>query len=239
MTNPARDGRAPSDHSAGPVIWSGGFRRAAGFERVQQEQDNAQGDGGVRDVEGGPVPLAVVHVQEVDDVAVQDAVDEIAQRPAQHQRPGDGLAVPAGIQLAQPDGDEHAGDDGQDDEEPALPATGARKEAEGGALVAQIGELEERRQPRNQAALVRPSLRGLQAPGPETHRAQLGGFDGLPVPQAGPVRPRLDGLLWHLGLLPPDPRNRPVASPPGADVLLETGALRAHQGQESAELGGE
>ena len=86
-----------------PVIWSGGFRRAAGFERIQQQQDDAQGDGGVRDVEGGPVPLAVVHVQEVDDVAVQDAVDEIAQRPAQHQRPGDGLAVPAGIQLAQPE----------------------------------------------------------------------------------------------------------------------------------------
>jgi len=146
MINPARGGALSVDRAGVAIFQSGRFRRAVGLERVQQEQGDAHGDGGIGDVEGGPVPVAVVDIQEVDDVAVEDAVDQVAQRAAQHQRPSHGLPMLAGVELAQPDGDEGAGDHRQDDEEPALPAPGSREEAEGRALVAQIGELEEGRQ---------------------------------------------------------------------------------------------
>jgi RNA-directed DNA polymerase len=52
-----------------------------------------------------------------------------------------------------------------------------------------------------------------------------------------PNRSAAGWAAWHLGRLSPDPRTRPVASTPGAHVLLETVALRAYQGEASAGAG--
>ena len=93
--------------------------------------------------------------------------------------------------------------------------------------------------PQGQASLVGCGLRGLQTPGAATHRAQLGRFDGLPARQARAVPARLDGLLRHLAVLPPDPRTGRVAAPARAHVLLETVALGAHQGAPPSGAGHE
>ena len=49
-----------------------------GFERVQQEHDDTHGDGGVGYVESGPVPVADIDIEKVDDVAIENSVDQIA-----------------------------------------------------------------------------------------------------------------------------------------------------------------
>ena len=62
----------------------------------------------------------------------------------------------------------------------------------------------------------------------------VGGVDGPPAAQARPVRPRLDGIFWHLGLLPTDPGTRPLDSPTHPHVLLEAVAAGAHQSAKPA-----
>src|SRR5690625_6751125 len=78
-------------------------RAAARYQGVEEEEDDAGDDGGVGQVEGGPVPAGVVDVDEIDDVAEADAVDEVADGAAQHQ--GDGAGQDAGAlrQAPQPD----------------------------------------------------------------------------------------------------------------------------------------
>ncbi len=72
-----------------------------------------------------PIPL-----DEVDDVAVDQAVHHVAQRAADDQRIRQRLAPVAARGAAQPEGQQAADADGQRGEEPDLPATGAAEETE-------------------------------------------------------------------------------------------------------------
>jgi hypothetical protein len=49
------------------------------LERRPEEEADRDDDGGVGDVEGGPVVLADVEIQEVDDVAETEAVGDVAE----------------------------------------------------------------------------------------------------------------------------------------------------------------
>ena len=55
-------------------------------DHVEQDQDGADGDRGVRDVERPEMRRAPVHVDEVDDVAGDRAIDQVAEGAAEDQR---------------------------------------------------------------------------------------------------------------------------------------------------------
>ena len=55
-------------------------------DHVEQDQDGPDRDRRVRDVERPEVRVAPVHVDEVDDVARDGAIDQVAERAAEDQR---------------------------------------------------------------------------------------------------------------------------------------------------------
>ena len=67
-------------------------------EDVDDDEGGADGDGGVGDVEGGPVVVAEPNLEEVRDRAVNDAVGYVAGCAAQQKREarsGEGAAAVA------------------------------------------------------------------------------------------------------------------------------------------------
>src|SRR5258705_10078190 len=74
---------ATSTVSRGIPASVGGFGRGPGQEESDREQRDADGDGGVGEVEGGPVIAPIVDVDEVDDGAQAGAVDEVAHGAAE------------------------------------------------------------------------------------------------------------------------------------------------------------
>ena len=60
---------------------------------VDGEQKDADADGGVRHVEGGPVVVVPVGVEEVDHLAEPYPVDEVAERPGEDESEGEGAGV--------------------------------------------------------------------------------------------------------------------------------------------------
>src|SRR6185503_8762421 len=54
-------------------------------DETEREQDHADGDGGVGDVEGGPVPAVPVHVHEVHHRAEARPVDQVAHGAAEDE----------------------------------------------------------------------------------------------------------------------------------------------------------
>nr|WP_255346705.1 group II intron reverse transcriptase/maturase [Synechococcus sp. PCC 7336] len=54
------------------------------------------------------------------------------------------------------------------------------------------------------------------------------GLNGRTPDSVKPVLARMDGLLWHLAILPTDSRVRRMVEEAGSDVLLETVATSAH-----------
>ena len=83
-----------------------------------------------------------VEVEEVDHVAVEQAVDDVAYCAAEdeRERPGEDALLAV---AAQHDDDEHRCHGAQRDEEPALPARGAGQEAESRAAVVHAHDVEE------------------------------------------------------------------------------------------------
>ena len=63
------------------------LRRAPRAEqRIEQQQPGADRDGRIGDVEGREIVLLPVHLDEIDDVAEPQPVDDVAERAAQDQR---------------------------------------------------------------------------------------------------------------------------------------------------------
>ena len=85
-----------------------------------------------------PGPGAVMEQQEVDDLADDDAVPQVAERTAQDQ--GESGAQHAAAPALQHPRQEHAGDDGDQCEQPARPIGRTGQEAEGHARI--VGEYE-------------------------------------------------------------------------------------------------
>ena len=68
-----------------------------------------------------------MEIDEVDDVAVHDAIDDVAERAAEHQRQPDREQRLVGADPPQPDHQHEADDHREADEEPALPAGRLRR----------------------------------------------------------------------------------------------------------------
>ena len=104
---------------------------------AQDEQRDADGDGGVGDVEGGPVPAVIVDVHEVHDGAEPGAVDQIAHRsPEDERRTASRSSALPGVRIA----DGHAGEHDQrpqrqDHHEPPPRGGQARQQPEGQARI--------------------------------------------------------------------------------------------------------
>ena len=91
-------------------------------------QHRADGDGRVGDVEGRERVRAPVHVDEIDHVAVPQPVDHVAERAAEDSaRPQASRPCAPRMQAAQPDDQQTLTPTARADEQPALPAGGARR----------------------------------------------------------------------------------------------------------------
>src|ERR1039458_2985218 len=120
----------------------GGRRRLSWEQGVEQKQACAGDDGGVGQVEVGPVVGEDVDFNEVDDRAVEDAVVDVAEGSGKNEGEGDG---PEGEAVAEAD---HGNEDDQGcqkreaDQGPAdrVGRSGVGEEREGRALVGPMGD---------------------------------------------------------------------------------------------------
>ena len=113
-------------------------------EHVEEEQADADADRRVGDVERRPVVAGDGEVEEVDDVAEADAVEQVADGAAEDQRQAD-LEPHALVRGAQRVGrDDQEDDDGDAVQEDRLDRGVDRgEEAERGAGVADVGQVED------------------------------------------------------------------------------------------------
>src|SRR5690606_7073242 len=88
---------------------------------VVDEQDRADADRAVGDVEGRPVPAAQMEVEKIDDVAVDQAVDDVADCTAENQRQRPAEQPLTGMPVQQPDDEQRCGNP-HHREEVTLPA---------------------------------------------------------------------------------------------------------------------
>ena len=113
-------------------------------EDVDDDEGGSDGDGGVSDVEGGPVIAAEPDLEEVGDGAVDDAIGNVAGGAAEEQRQAGG-----GQRAAAVTGDEEPGqrgDDGRgaDDQQDAHRGGGRiGEDAEGDAWIAAVHQVDE------------------------------------------------------------------------------------------------
>src|SRR5690606_10532547 len=95
------------------------------------------------DIEGGKVPAAVVQLDEVHHVAVDQAIPEVADGAAKDQTEGHQLPAGGTGQARHPHRQHGAHQHRDGDEEPALPAAGIAQETERGAGVVEQGPVKE------------------------------------------------------------------------------------------------
>src|SRR4030095_12185298 len=114
-------------------------------EELDDEQDDADDDEAVGEVEAGPgVAAPQAEVQEVDALAVAHAIDQVADRAPEDQAEGErGESVPGGeLSIEGEDQTEREKAPAHEEEEP--PRLGAvRQHAECGAGIAHVGDVEE------------------------------------------------------------------------------------------------
>src|SRR5437764_1135455 len=103
-------------------------------EAFDDEERGADGDRRVGDIERRPVPRAGVKVEEVDHLAITQAIDQVAKSAAEDEGEPAAEQPPPGRahQQRADDADRHQR---KADEERRLPAGGIRQKAEGGTLV--------------------------------------------------------------------------------------------------------
>src|SRR5690606_15819789 len=116
------------------------------------QQYRAEGDGTVSEVERREVRVAPVEIEEVDDMAMNDAIVQVAKRTANHQRQRTGYQRLA-LEAQQP----HQHDDHRDNrhhrKEVTLPTAGIGQKTERRARVVGQRQVEER-QYRNELAIL-------------------------------------------------------------------------------------
>src|SRR5580704_1951802 len=117
---------------------------------MQQVESDADADGAIGQVEGGVAITAEMEVEEVDDVAVDEAVEKVAKNAAAKQAEADlhvGLAQ-AEVAAPQRDGGERGG--GEHGEHGAF----AGEEAPRGAGIAHVDEVKKSMHDGNRARLA-------------------------------------------------------------------------------------
>src|SRR2546423_719212 len=140
--------------------------RAPAFEKeIEGEQECAGADGGVGEVEGGPVVVACVEEDEVHDAAQTDAVNQIAGDAGEEERARAEHAVVRACGAEEVDEHGEGGEDGERGEHPTREVAAALQLPEGDAGVLGVGQIEHARDdghvaPEAQSAHS-PSLRRL------------------------------------------------------------------------------
>jgi hypothetical protein len=117
-----------------------------GEECFGDEEQAAEDYRGVGYVEGGPVPLAEVEEEEVDDFAVGDAVEKIAGCATKNEckcNSGSGAEL-AGFPDEPAENDDRDGGEGDEEERPER-RWRVGKDAEGGSSISHMGNGEEAR----------------------------------------------------------------------------------------------
>ncbi len=114
-------------------------------EPEHDQQHRADADRRIGDVERRPRPLLVVDLDEIGHAAEAQAVDQVAERAADHERERQRRAPFAARQAPQPDHEHGADTDRERAEQPALPAAGVVQETERGAGVEGERPVEETR----------------------------------------------------------------------------------------------
>jgi len=115
-----------------------------GEEDVEEDEDGADGDGGVGDVEGGPAVGAEPDFEEVGDGAVEDAVGDVAGGAAEEQGEAGGGERGTGFEADEEPGNSDNDCDGAGDEDDARPGRGGvRENAESDAGIAAVNEIDE------------------------------------------------------------------------------------------------
>src|SRR5690348_13016002 len=114
-------------------------------ERAQQQDHDGNANRGIADIEYQKrPPFAKVKVGEIDDIAVQRPVEDVAERAAKHHAERD--LVDAVLFAADPEGDADRDRARQPDQHPAADLRRGVQQPERNALVLRVGELEERQQ---------------------------------------------------------------------------------------------
>ena len=116
---------------------------------MYQIESNAYADGAVGQVEGGVDVAAEMEVEEVDDVAVHEAIDEVAKNATAEQAEADLHAGLAQAEVAAPNRDGSKRGRGEDRERGAF----AGEEAPRRAGVAHVHEIEKSAHDGNRAGL--------------------------------------------------------------------------------------
>ena len=116
---------------------------------VDENEHGADRNGRVRDIERPEVPIAPVHVHEIDDVALTHAVDEVAHRAAENQRQTEPRDPFLGTNVARVVRDAHERDEREARrEQTPLWMVGAVQQPERDAGVVHVHEIDEVRNDR-------------------------------------------------------------------------------------------
>lgn len=114
-------------------------------ESVEDQYHGTDGNGTVGDVEVGPVEATPVGANKIDHIAQADAVNQVADCAAENQCKGYGGPGGAGLEPSQDGDDDRDHEQGDADEQPALPAASSRQEAESGTGIVDQAEIEQAR----------------------------------------------------------------------------------------------
>lgn len=118
---------------------------ARGAERVEDQEDAADDDGGVGDIEVGPVVVNDVNLEEVGDHAEAEAVPDIADGAAEDQRQGHHGGGEAAAIADDDEDDDRCGNQREDGQNPVR-ERGARrvsKHGEGRAGIEHVSDAED------------------------------------------------------------------------------------------------
>ena len=111
-------------------------------QHVDGKEEDADADGRIGHVEGRPVVLVPVEIEEVDHLAQPDPVDKIAECAGEDKGESDGVESLIRPKLAEYEEDHDNGDNRDADEEGEA-ETGIGQKAERRPLVADIGNIDE------------------------------------------------------------------------------------------------
>jgi len=109
---------------------------------IENDERGTDGDGGIRDVEGGVVVRAEPHLEEVRDRAMDDAVGDVARRSAEKKREAGSGQRAAAVTGNEKPSERTNDEDGASDQGDAQPRRGrVRENAESNARVAAADEI--------------------------------------------------------------------------------------------------
>jgi hypothetical protein len=110
---------------------------------IDDEQGCANGDGGIRDVEGGIVVRAEPNFKKIGDRSVEDPIGNIAGSAAEEQRETRGAETGAALAGREKPREQHDHNDGAGDQNDSCPGRhGIREKTEGDAWIAGANEIE-------------------------------------------------------------------------------------------------